>query len=115
VQLLLYVLPALVFLIFDAGVPSVAVLIKSQGELALPGRAGRIRVAKIAGWSIFNVLLGAGLLGGLELLLAKVLHVRSALSLSKTMPMPLAMAKSVAFLLVTRGVSFTLHALICLY
>jgi hypothetical protein len=103
-----------VFLLFDTGVPSVAVLIKSQGELALPGRAGRIRVAKIAGWSIFNVLLGAGLLGGLELLLSKVLHVRSALSLSKTMPMPWAMAKSVAVLLVIRGVSSYVHAFACL-
>jgi len=49
------------------------------------------------------VLLSGALLGGLELLLARVLHVRSALSLSKTMPMPWAMAKSVALLLVIRG------------
>jgi hypothetical protein len=104
VQLLLYLLPALVFLLFDTGLPSVAVQIKSHGELALPGRKGRKQVAKIAAWSVFNVVLGAGLLGGIETL-AKFLHVRTALSLSKTMPMPWAIMKSVALLLIIRGVS----------
>lgn len=109
VQVLFFLLPGLIFLLFDLGVPSVAVLIKSQGNLALPGRSGKRRIAKIAAWSTFNVLLGGSLLAGIEVLLKDFFHVRSALSLSKTMPMPWAMLKSVALLLVIRGVSPSLQ------
>jgi hypothetical protein len=109
VQLLLYVLPGLLFLGLDAGVPSLASAVKSQGDLGLPvrGRGARNRVAKIVGWSIFNIALGVALLGGLETLLTKIFLTGHALSLSKTMPMPYAILKSVALLLAVRGV-FTL-------
>ncbi|KAF2433350.1 SulP family sulfate permease, partial [Tothia fuscella] len=103
VQLLLYLLPAVIFLLFDTGVPSVAVQIKTHGELALAGRKGRNQIVKIAAWSIFNVLLGAAVLGSVETLSERVLQVRTALNLSKTMPMPWKIAKSVALLLVIRG------------
>jgi hypothetical protein len=108
VHLLLYLLPGLLFLGLDAGVPSLASAVKTQGDLGLPVRGGkgaRKRIAKIVGWSIFNVILGVALLGGLETLLTKVLLTRHALSLSKTMPMPYAILKSVALLLAIRGVS----------
>lgn len=107
VQLLLYLLPGLLFLGLDAGVPSLASAVKTQGDLSLPvrgGRGARKRVAKIVGWSVFNVALGVAVLGGLETLLTKVLLTRHALSLSKTMPMPYAILKSVALLLAIRGV-----------
>lgn len=107
VQLLLYLLPGLLFLGLDAGVPSLASAVKTQGDLSLPvrkGRGARKRVAKIVGWSVFNVALGVALLGGLETILTKVLLTGHALSLSKTMPMPYAILKSVALLLVIRGV-----------
>jgi hypothetical protein len=104
VQILLYLLPAILFLLFDTGLPSLAAQIKAQGDLALPGRSGRKKVAKIAGWSIFNLLMGIALQLGLELLLTKVLHVRSALSLSKTMPLPWTIAKQVGTLILLRGV-----------
>ncbi|KAE9981898.1 hypothetical protein EG328_011354 [Venturia inaequalis] len=106
VQFLLYLLPGLLFLGLDAGVPSVASAVKTQGHLSLPVRGGkgaRKRVAKVVGWSIFNVALGVALLGGLETVLTKVLLTRHALSLSKTMPMPYAILKSVALLLAIRG------------
>jgi hypothetical protein len=112
VQFLLYLLPGLLFLGLDAGVPSLAAAVKTQGDLSLPirgGKGARKRVAKIVGWSIFNVALGVALLGGLETLLTKVLLTRHALSLSKTMPMPYAILKSVALLLAIRGVSFKQH------
>jgi hypothetical protein len=103
VQLLCYILPGLLFLAFDTGLPSLAGAIKTQGDIALAGRSGRKRVSKIAAWSIFNVVLGIALQAGLELLLTKVLHVRPALSLSKRMPMPWSIAKQVVFLLFSRG------------
>ena len=104
IQLLLYLLPALLFLLFDAGVPSLAAAIKTQGDIALPGRTGGKRVAKIAAWSISNVLLGVALLAGIEQLLTNVLYVRSALNLSKTTPLPWSMARHVVLLVVARGV-----------
>lgn len=107
VQFLLYLLPGLLFLGLDAGVPSLASAVKTQGHLSLPVRGGKgakKRVAKVVGWSIFNVALGVALLGGLETVLTKVLLTRHALSLSKTMPMPYAILKSVALLLAIRGV-----------
>lgn len=67
------------------------------------GRGSRKRVAKIMAWSTFNVALGVGIQAGLELLLTKVLLYKTALSLSKTMPLPYAILKSVALLLVLRG------------
>lgn len=115
VQTLLYLLPGLLFLGLDAGVPSLASAVKTQGDLSLPvrgGRGARKRVAKIVGWSIFNVALGVALLGGLETLLTKVLLTRHALSLSKTMPMPYAILKSVALLLAIRGVRY-IFLLLC--
>ena len=104
VQLLCYILPGLLFLAFDMGVPSAAGAIKTQGDIALASRMGRKRVAKIAAWSIGNVGLGIALQAGLELLLTKVLGWRTAISLSKTMPMPWSIAKQVVLLLFARGV-----------
>lgn len=107
VQFLLYLLPGLLFLGLDVGVPSLASAVKTQGELGLPirgERGARKRVAKTVGWSVFNVGLGVALLGCLETLLTKVLLTRHALSLSKTMPMPFAILKTVALLLAIRGV-----------
>jgi hypothetical protein len=105
VQLLCFVIPGLLFLAFDTGLPSLAGAIKTQGDIALAGRLGRKRAGKIAAWSIFNVVLGVALQAGLELFLTKVLRVRTALSLSKRMPMPWSIAKQVGFLLLSRGVS----------
>ncbi|QDS72566.1 hypothetical protein FKW77_000760 [Venturia effusa] len=113
VKFLLYLLPGLLFLGLDAGVPSLASAVKTQGDFSLPVRGGRgakNRVAKIVGWSVFNVALGIALLGSLETFLTKVLLMRHALSLSKTMPMPYAILKSVALLLAIRGtLQYPLH------
>lgn len=105
IQLLCYVVPGLLFLLFDTAFPSLSGAVKTHGDVALPGRYGRRRVAKMAAWSILNVALGVALQAGLELLLTKVLRVRTSLNLSKTMPMPWSIAKQVVFLLMSRGVS----------
>jgi hypothetical protein len=107
VQLLCFLIPALLFLTFDTGLPSLAGAIKTQGNIALAGRSGSRRVGKVVAWSIFNVVLGVALQAGLELLLTKVLRMRTTLSLSKSMPMPWSIAKQVVVLLLARGVSDT--------
>ncbi|KIW03379.1 uncharacterized protein PV09_05587 [Verruconis gallopava] len=104
VQLLCYILPALLFLLFDTGLPSIATAIKTQGDIALAGRLGRKRVAKIAAWSVLNVALGVALQLALELLLTKVLRMRTALSLSKRMPMPWTIAQQALILVLVRGI-----------
>ena len=109
VQLLCFVLPGLLFLGLDVGLPSLAGAVKTQGEFALPGRLGGRKVGKIAAWSVANVVLGVALLAGIETLLTKALGWRTALSLSKSMPMPWSIAKQVVVLLIARGVrSFSL-------
>jgi hypothetical protein len=107
VQLLCYILPAALFLAADVGLPSLAAAVKTQGEFALPGRLGGQRVGRVAVWSTVNVLLGVALMGGIDAFLTKVVGWRSALSLSKSMPMPWSIAKQVVFLLFARGVSIS--------
>ena len=92
VRLLFYVLPSLGFLAFDAALPNVAVAMKEHGDAALPlgeeqgGRKGRWwRVTLV---SIANVLLGISLQAGIELLFTRLLHIRSALKISTSLPMP---------------------------
>ena|SRR5437868_5712483 len=109
VRLVFFVLPALLFLAFDAGLPDLAQSIKAQGKYALPSRLGRSRALRVLGWSVFNTVLGVALTVGLELLFAKVLSVRSLLSVSKTLPFPWKAVQSVLFGLLLRGVSMPVH------
>ena len=96
IRILFYILPSLGFLAFDSAAPTVAVKIKEHGQDALPlsdsedGRKGRWW--KIALVSVGNTLLGVALQTGIELLLTQVLHVRSALKISTSIPMPWSMA-----------------------
>ena len=113
VRALFYLLPSLVFVAFDALLPTVAVALKAQGNIALPVRHNRKQQAKIAFWAMFNVVLGIALQAGLELLLTRVLHWRSSLSLSKSLPTPYYFAKSVLLIFVSRGVlQYTIHRFI---
>jgi len=103
VRILFYLLPSLIFLAFDGLLPSLAVALKAQGDLALPRRKNRKKQGQIIFWSIFNLVLSIAIQAGLELLLTKVLLLRSSLSLSKRMPTPYHILKSMAILLVARG------------
>lgn len=111
VRLLFYILPSTLFLLFDTAVPSLAVAIKAQGQIALPGRSGsrgtsgRKGVLKVAGWSIFNILLGIALQLGIDLLATKVLRVKSALKIVTRLPLPWGLAKDIAKGFILRGVS----------
>jgi hypothetical protein len=104
VRLLFYVLPSLLFLLFDSLLPTVTAQIKAQGDLGLPGRQSSKKQALIVFWSLANVALGLVCHVGVEEALTRGLRLRSALSLSKRLPLPYDMVKAIAMLLVIRGV-----------
>jgi hypothetical protein len=111
IRLAFFLLPALLFLAFDASLPDLAQSLKAAGKHGLPSRLGRDRSLRILGWSVFNTILGVALTIGLELLFSKVLRVRSLLSVSKALPLPWKAVQSVVVGLVCRGVRLHSHPL----
>ncbi|KAH9874660.1 hypothetical protein IAQ61_003850, partial [Plenodomus lingam] len=77
----LYMIPSLIFLVFDIGAPSLAVEFKAQGRggIATEQRGGGRVVKRVVGWSCGNVVLGVGVQLGLEWLVTEVLGMRSLL------------------------------------
>ncbi len=113
-RVLFFLVPSLLFLLFDTLVPTLAVKIKIQGSAALPTRVGGGRASrrgrgkpawyKVIGLSLFNVCLGVAVQSAIELLFTEVLHIRSALRVTTTLPMPWSIAKDVARGLMLREV-----------
>ncbi|KAL8936602.1 MAG: hypothetical protein Q9216_004845 [Gyalolechia sp. 2 TL-2023] len=114
VRILFYLLPALGFLAFDGAASNLAVKIKEHGETALPmseeqGRS-KGRWWRIALVSTANVLLGLLIQSSVELVFTKVLHIRSALKISTSLPMPWAIAIDLIRGLFLREIlSYVLH------
>jgi len=109
VRLIFYVIPSLLFFLFDILTPSAAVVVKAQGEAGLPSgsRRGKIRwkEIKIAGWAILNLALGIALQGGIELIRTKVFVLPSSLKVSMKLPMPGEMLKDMVCATLGREVS----------
>lgn len=93
VRVLFYILPSTLFLFFDGVLPSAAVGLKAQGDVALPSSGGKGRWWKVASVSVGNVLLSVAVQAGVEALFTEVLHIRSALKVTTTLPMPWGIAK----------------------
>ncbi|KAI4148068.1 MAG: hypothetical protein L6R39_002897 [Caloplaca ligustica] len=114
IRVLFYLLPALGFLAFDAAVPNIAAKVKEHGKTALPTGeeqgGSRGRWWKIALVSTANVLLGVAMQSSVELLFTKILHIRSALKISTSLPMPWAIALDLIRGLFLREIlSYVLH------
>lgn len=115
IRILFFLIPSTLFFIFDSLLPSLAVGIKGQGASALPTRTGGVRGARrgsgrpqwyqVIGLSLFNVCLGVAIQAGVELLFTEVFHIRSALRVTTTLPMPWSIAKDVIRGLVLREVT----------
>lgn len=109
IRVLFYLLPSLGFLAFDSAAPNVAVKIKEHGEDALPLSDDEIdkkhRWWKVALVSVGNVLFGVALQAGIELLFTQALHIRSALKVSTSLPLPWSMAIDLVKGLLLREVS----------
>jgi hypothetical protein len=113
IRAIFFLVPSLLFLLMDSILPSVIVNIKTQGSSALPTRTGGARNFRkggrppwyfVIGLSLFNILLSVALQAGIELLFTEVLHFRSALQVTTTLPMPWSIAKYVLRSLVLREV-----------
>lgn len=114
VRLLCFGVPSTLMYLFDVMAPSVAVIIKSQGEAGLPGgkrrRNLKLKHFQIVGWSLLNLFLGLFVQALIEILLVKVLRWRSALKISSRLPMPGSIIKHLLCGIVLRGIlSYVAH------
>ncbi|KAI2791213.1 hypothetical protein POX_c04069 [Penicillium oxalicum] len=91
-RMFFFVLPSILFFLFDVLTPSAAVIVKAHGEAGLPGGRKRFKLRlkefKIAGWSIFNVCLALVMQAAVEWFLTRFLRVRSAIRVSTRIPSP---------------------------
>lgn len=91
VRLLFYLVPSLLFFLFDVLVPSAAVILKTNGADGLPAgkkkKSGK-KEAKVAAWAISNLLLGILVQAAVEIALTKGLGMKSALKVSTRLPLP---------------------------
>lgn len=116
IRLLFFIVPSFVFLIFDSIIPSLSVGVKRQGKQALPTRTGGTKVSRakapewyrVVGISLFNILMGVGIQAGFEMVLTDILHYKSALRVTTTLPMPWSLAKDALKCLLVREVSDSL-------
>ncbi|ORY09693.1 hypothetical protein BCR34DRAFT_602690 [Clohesyomyces aquaticus] len=116
----LYLMPSTLFLLFDLLVPSLAVELKAQGEIALPGRqrGGTRKVRRVVGWAVFNTMLAVAIQGGIEWLVTDVFRMRSLLLIKGSawslnhLPNPWSLVKHAVLGLVVRN---TLQYYIHLY
>jgi hypothetical protein len=127
IRLLFFLAPSILFIIFDSLLPSLAVGIKRQGAPALPTRTGGVAGTRrgkgrpqwyqVIGLSIFNVCLGVAIQALIEVLFTEVLHIRSALKVTTTLPMPWSIAKNLVEALVIREVRrpSPVHSLYAIY
>ncbi|KAF2717716.1 hypothetical protein K431DRAFT_232509 [Polychaeton citri CBS 116435] len=104
IRLLFYLLPALGLLAFDCAAPTAARALKAERSRALPQNLGRDRLLRVAGVASFNVLLGVLVQALLELLATSVLHTRSILKVTTTVPLPWSIGKDILKGLLFRGV-----------
>ena len=103
-RILFFLLPALVFLAFDYGTPSLSKNIKAYGEKNLPSKISNGRLLRIASVGVANVLLSVILQAVLEMLFTDVLNLRSILKVTSLVPLPWSIAKDVVKGLALRGV-----------
>lgn len=109
----LYLLPSALFLLFDLGVPSLAVELKAQGTYGLPGKqkGGAAKIRRVVAWSCFNVLLAVAIQAGIEFLVTDVFRVRSLLLIKGSawslnhLPNPWSLFKHSVLGLLSRNVS----------
>jgi hypothetical protein len=112
-RLVLYIIPSTIFLLFDIGLPSLAVEFKAQGEwgIATRQRGGKAKVRKVVLWSCVNVLLVVGAQALVEFLVTDVLRMRSLLVIKGSrwglnhLPNPWTMIKHALIGGLTRNVS----------
>ena len=114
VRTLFFLLPSAAFLAFDSVAPQLAQGIKEHGEdaLAMGEEQGgpRGRWWKITLVSVLNVVLGALLQTGVDLVFTRLLRIRSALKITTALPMPWTIARDLVLgLLMRELLTYVLH------
>lgn len=112
-RLALYIIPSLFFLVFDTGVPSLAVEFKAQGKwgIATNQKGGKAKLRRVVAWSVANVLLCVVLQAAIEFLVTDVLRMKSLLMIKGSrwglnhLPNPWAMVKHALVGVLSRNVS----------
>lgn len=109
-RLLFYVLPSVLFFLFDVLTPSAAVVVKEHGEAGLPGGRKRFKLRpkefKIAGWALLNLFLALFTQATIEFFLTRILRVRSAIRVSVSIPTPWTILQDIFFGLLGREVRY---------
>lgn len=108
-RLAFFVIPSVVFFLFDVLTPSAAVVVKEHGEAGLPGGRKRFKLRskefKIAGWSLLNLGLALFTQATIEWLFTRVLRVRSAIKVSASLPTPWTLLQDILIGFLFREVS----------
>ena len=119
IRIIFWLVPSILFMIFDTIIPSLAVGMKLQGGDALPTRTGGVKVSRrngrpqwytVIGISLLNICLEVAVQAGVELLFTEVFSIRSALKVTTTLPMPWGLAKDVVRCLLLREVGLFFQA-----
>lgn len=107
VRLIFYLIPSVLFFLFDILIPSASVVLKVYGKDGLPqGKKKKDGGSelKVAGWAIFNLILGIAAQGLIEFVLTRVLGMKSRLKVTTKLPLPWDIVKGVGRALMFREV-----------
>lgn len=108
IRVLFFLLPSILFLLFDTLLPSLAEAIKHGGAAALPPRNPRV-LTRVLALAIFNLLLESALETGTTFGLT-YLFDRAPFRTSTTLPLPFAALKQLGWLYASREVlAYYLH------
>lgn len=101
-RVIFWLIPSVVFLAFDVGVPSLAAGLKHGGRSSLPPRDAR-KLGGLLGLAMLNVLLWMAAEAGLAMAYTLVFK-RHLFKMSTTLPLPWTVTKHCAFILASREV-----------
>ncbi|OAQ59186.1 sterol desaturase family [Pochonia chlamydosporia 170] len=108
IRVIFWLIPSLVFLLFDVGVPSLAAGVKHGGRSSLPTRDAR-KLGKMLGLAVLNILICLAFEAGTSTLYT-MLFRKHIFKMNTTLPLPWTVFKHCAFILTAREVlNFYIH------
>ena len=102
IRIVFWLLPSLLFLLFDTLLPSLSETIKYNGPSALPPRNTKT-LSKLLGLALLNLTLESALQAGISLALASILQT-PVFRTTTTLPLPFQIIKHIALLFTAREV-----------
>ncbi|PYH95931.1 hypothetical protein BO71DRAFT_350182 [Aspergillus ellipticus CBS 707.79] len=114
VRFFFYVIPSIVFFLFDIFMPSGSVMLKAQGEFGLPAKSKRSKIRrkefKVAGWSLLNLVSGLALQALIEITRTSYFRCQSTMRLEFLVPMPWEIAVDLLLVIIAREVlAYVIH------